>query len=177
MLAQEPRGFSKTSQLIAVMTVKLTDSSLLFLQESVRNSSSAPSKAHWIPVVPLIALLLVANGPSVAALTIIRIFIGGKPGASDTGTGTLADIFNAAADVWERIILDDHVLTLNYGWAPNGGGEHFLVSQEGAPNRETKGAIWFNNDNIVGHHHYYLDPTPRLNEEFPNFTQITQSLV
>ena len=112
----------------------------------------------------------------VAALTIVRDFIGGEQGHSDTGTGNLHDIFNAAADIWESIILDDHVVTLHYGWANNGGGEHFLNAQGGTPNRETEGTILFNNDDVVGHHHFYLDPTPRRSEEYPSYLQVFQDM-
>jgi hypothetical protein len=144
---------------------------------NTRNTTSkAPFRSHLLPAVAVGILLLFANSQSAAGLTIIRDFIGGAPGTNDTGTGNLPGIFNAAADVWQQIILDDHVLTLHYGWTPNGGGEHYLNAQGGTPNRETEGTILFNNDNVVGHHHYYLDPTPRLNEEFPNSTQITQNM-
>jgi hypothetical protein len=121
-------------------------------------------------------LFLGTPGQNVRALTIVRDFIGGNPGSSDSGTGHLEEVFNAAADVWEAIILDEHILTLHYGWAATGGGEHQLNAQGGTPNRETEGTILFNNDDVAGHHHWYLDPTPRTNEEFPNFTQISQEM-
>jgi hypothetical protein len=105
------------------------------------------------------------------ALTIIRNFIGGSPGATNIGDGNLIDIFNAAADRWERAILDPHVLTLNFGWAPVGGGVHTLVAQGGTPNRETEGTIQFNNDDEQGHFFWYLDPTPHQDEEYRTFTE------
>ena len=114
--------------------------------------------------------------PAASGLTIVRDFIGGEQGHSDSGTGNLHDIFNAAADIWESIILDDHVVTLHYGWAGNGGGEHFLNAQGGTPNRETEGTILFNNDDVVGHHHFYLDPTPRRSEEYPRYLQVFQDM-
>lgn len=129
-----------------------------------------------LPAIILSALAFFSNGQNAQALTIVRDFVGGVQGTNDTGTGNLVDIFNAAADLWEQIILDDHVLTLHYGWSPNGGGEHQLNTQGGTPNRETEGTIMFNNDAVIGHHHYYLDPTPSGNEEFPNYTEIAQDM-
>jgi hypothetical protein len=123
-----------------------------------------------------LALISLAGSSPVSALTIVRDFIGGEQRHSDTGTGNLHDIFNAAADIWESIILDGHVVTLHYGWASNGGGEHFLNAQGGTPNRETEGTILFNNDDVVGHHHFYLDPTPRRSEEYPGYLQVFQDM-
>jgi hypothetical protein len=125
----------------------------------------------------MLGLMISLGGlPSASGLTIVRDFIGGEQGHSDTGTGNLHDIFHAAADIWESIILDDHVVTLHYGWADNGGGEHFLNAQGGTPNRETEGTILFNNDDVVGHHHYYLDPTPHRSEEYPVYLQVFQDM-
>jgi hypothetical protein len=104
------------------------------------------------------------------ALTIIRDFTGGSQGTNDIGTGNLLDIFNTAADIWEQAILDDFTVTLHFGWAPVGGGQHTLDVQSGAPDRETEGTILFNNDNVPGHFHWYLDPMPRDNVEFATFT-------
>jgi hypothetical protein len=121
-------------------------------------------------------MISLVGAPSASGLTIVRDFIGGEQGHSDSGTGNVQDIFNAAADIWESIILDDHVVTLHYGWASNGGGEHFLNAQGGTPNRETEGTILFNNDDVVGHHHFYLDPTPRRSEEYPDYLQVFQDM-
>src|SRR5207244_10492851 len=66
---------------------------------------------------------------------------------------------------------DPHVVILNYGWGPKGGGEHTLNRQGGTPDRELEGTIWANNDNDPGHNHYFLDPTPRLNEEYGAFVE------
>lgn len=124
--------------------------------------------------VGLVSLMLSAQ--SVAALTIVRDYVGGSPGTNDTGRGNLVEIFNVAADIWEKAILDDHVLTLHFGWAPDGGGTHVLNAQGGTPNRETEGTILFNSDNVVGHHHYFLDPTPRVNEEYLRYEEAAENL-
>ena len=131
-------------------------------------------RSAGIVLVSTLALLTsVQNGP---ALTIIRDFIGGAPGTNDIGSGNVVEIFNAAADIWELAIRDQHVLTLHFGWAPVGGGEHTLIAQGGTPNRETEGTILFNNDNSPIHYHYYLDPTPYDNEEFGNYMEETINL-
>lgn len=113
---------------------------------------------------------------NVFALNIIRNFIGGEQQPTAVGGGNLIDIFNAAADMWERAVLDDHQLTLHFGWAPMGGGTHFLLDQGGTPNRETAGLIFFNNDTNPGHHQYFLDPTPLFNEEYQIYSEITGDL-
>jgi hypothetical protein len=121
-------------------------------------------------------LSLILSAQSVTALTIVRDCIGGDPGTNHTGGGNLVEIFNVAADIWEQAILDDYILTLHFGWAPTGGGTHELNAQGGTPNRETEGTILFNNDNVVGHHHYFLDPTPRINEEYLNYAEAAENL-
>ncbi len=114
----------------------------------------------------LTTLVVTALPRPASGLVIIRNFVGGQPGTNDVGTGNLIDIFNTAADIWETAIRDPHVVTLNYGWGPSGGGEHTLNRQGGTPPRELEGTIWANNDNDPGHNHYFLDPTPRQNEEY-----------
>jgi len=104
-------------------------------------------------------------------LTIIRHFIGGEPGSSDIGAGNLVEIFNEAADRWEREIRHPHVLVLHFGWAPHFSASHVLLSQGGMPNRETQGLILFNNDDDPGHTHFYLDPTPKSDEEYRGYTE------
>lgn len=117
------------------------------------------------------ASVFMAAHRSASSLTIVRDFIGGSPGTMDSGSGDIVGIFNAAADIWELAIRDEHVLTLHYGWAPVGGGEHRLNAQGGVPNRETEGTILFNNDSVPGHYHYYLDPTPGQSEEFGSYSE------
>ncbi|MGK7952673.1 MAG: matrixin family metalloprotease [Xenococcaceae cyanobacterium] len=88
----------------------------------------------------------------------------------------MVNIFNAAADWWERAILDDFTLTLNFGWASLGGntlGSEILVSQGGTPNRETEGTIRFDND---GSTTWFLDRTPHDDSEYNTFTEFEQDL-
>ncbi|NEQ11477.1 MAG: PEP-CTERM sorting domain-containing protein [Moorea sp. SIO4E2] len=117
--------------------------------------------------------VLSAQGSSGDALSITPNFRAGAAPENAVGGGNLVDIFNAAAEWWERAILDDFDLTLNFGWAPLGGGTlavHSLVAQEGTPNRETEGTIRFDND---GSSLWFLDPTPDQNEEYQTFTETT----
>jgi hypothetical protein len=119
----------------------------------------------------LMLTLVFAQTSHTWALSIIRDFIGGIPQPTAIGGGNLVSIFNAAADQWERAILDPFTVTLHFGWAPVGGAEHSLLAQGGTPNRETEGTILFNNDPIPGHFHWFMGPTPALNEEYLTFTE------
>ncbi|MBP6858827.1 MAG: hypothetical protein KBC33_03305 [Candidatus Pacebacteria bacterium] len=120
-------------------------------------------------MVAFVSLLLGTQNAS--SLTIIRNYIGGTPPTNSTGTGNLITIVNAACDVLETAILDDHVITINYGWAPIGGGQHALVSQDGIPSRETCGTVLFNNDNDPHHFSWYLDPSPLACTEATNYVE------
>lgn len=141
-------------------------------------SSGGPRPLRYSPCArgALVLILSLGAASTGSGLTIIRDFTGGEQGHSDSGTGNLQEIFNTAADIWESAIRDEHVVTLHYGWANNGGGEHYLNAQGGSPNRETEGTILFNNDDVAGHHHYYLDPTPRRSEEYPQYLQLFQDM-
>ena len=57
-----------------------------------------------------------------AGLMIIRNFTGGSAPGNAAGGGDLINIFNAAADLWEQAIQDNHTVTINYSWANLGGG-------------------------------------------------------
>ncbi len=123
----------------------------------------------------LVLLVTAASGAS-AQLTIIRNFSGGTPPANAVGGGDLQTIFNAAADLWEAAIQDNHTVTITYSWAALGGGTlgvHNLTSEGGTPHRETAGTIRFDND---GSSVFFLDPTPRMNEEYTTFTATNSTL-
>ena len=118
----------------------------------------------------LLAVLVFLMGNEPAwSLTIIRNFTGGTPPSNSTGTGNLTNIFNAACDVWELAIRDDHIITLDYGWYSCGGGEHILVAQGGTPCRESRGLIRFNNNNNSLNQSYYLDPKPIQRQQGTNY--------
>lgn len=130
------------------------------------------TRIRWQAFAFVVALVFFSVVPNLSALTIIRDFIGGAPPEDSVGQGNLIDIFNAAADQWEQAIRDPHTIILHFGWGSVVGGTHQLLSQGGAPNRETEGTILFGNDrNIEGHLKWYLDPTPRFNEEYLTFTE------
>jgi hypothetical protein len=118
--------------------------------------------ANLTITVILTALLLAMSDAS--ALTIERDFIGGTPQPNSLGGGNVVDIFNAAADRWELAIRDPFTVTFHYGWAPVGGANHTLNAQGGTPNRETEGTILINN--LPTAFRWFLDPTPRSNEEY-----------
>ncbi len=132
-------------------------------------------RVRWIYFVLIILLSGAAVAPA-SALTLVREFIGGEPQPIAVGEGNLVDIFNEAADHWERAILDPHVVTLRFGWAPVGGGSHELLAQGGIPNRETAGLILFNNDSDLQHFRWFLDPTPHLNEEYLSYRESSLGL-
>ncbi len=116
------------------------------------------------------------EGASDDPLNIAPTFTGGTAPGNAVGGGNLIDIFNAAADWWEKAIQDNFELTLNFSWAPLGGGTlgvHNLGAQGGTPNRETMGFIRFDND---GSSSWFLDPTPHENEEYWVFTETTEDL-
>lgn len=114
------------------------------------------------------------------ALTIIRQHVPpGKPfkfdglpvlaGPAPTrsiGDGDLVQIFNAAADIWEGAILDDHTVTIQFGWSPLplGGGIHHVRSQSGLPTRITEAIVYFDNN---GSTMWFLDSTPHEHSEYP----------
>lgn len=108
------------------------------------------------------------------ALNINSVFIGGEQQPTAVGGGNLISIFNEAAEMWENAIHDDFNLTIYYGWAPMGGGTHFLLDQGGTPNRETAGLIFFNNANFG--HQYYLDSTPWSDEEYQDYNEFSEDL-
>lgn len=109
------------------------------------------------------------------ALTIIRQFTGGEQPTNAIG-GNLIEVFNAACDMWELAIKDDHVLALEFGWAPVVGtfATHWLLEHDGA--RETRGRISFDNDLSASHFIYWLDPTPWSTEEFSSYQEASSDL-
>lgn len=112
--------------------------------------------------------------PPAGALTIVRNFGGGSSSGSNTGTGTLQTVFNAAADCWEAAILDSHTLTLAYDWGTLSGGtlgEHSFGGGSGTPYRETSGSIKFSNTASM-----FLDSTPLNTSEYSTYTSSSANL-
>jgi hypothetical protein len=144
-------------------------------------------RAFGLSTLLALGVFLSSSRSASAGLMIIRDFIpagstipgvgvaGGAPG-NTAGGGSFLSIFNAAADCWEQAILDNHTLTIHFGWFPQSGSTlaaHSLVAQGGAPNRETEGSIGFDND---GSSVWFMDPTPTLGEEYTTFTSSSQDL-
>ena len=132
------------------------------------------TKLSFTIVSSLVTLL--AAIPEVEALTIVRNFTGGNPPPRTVGEGNLVDIFNAAADLWEEAILDDHTLTIDYRWSPRSGNILATYSpinrQNTFPFRETFGIVRFDNDDRFS---WFLDPTPYQNEEYLTFSETTRN--
>lgn len=124
-----------------------------------------------------VAVLLAGYAPSALALTITRVNGGGTgPAVGTSGSGTLAAIFNWAADQWEAAIPDAHNVTITFSWGAQAGGTlaaHSLGTQGGVPNRETSGSIVFDND---GSTNWFLDGTPGDNSEYTVFTPTSADL-
>jgi hypothetical protein len=100
---------------------------------------------------------------------------GGAPGGSMVGGGSLDMAFNVAADIWEKAILDDFEITINYGWSPLAGvaGVHQFVAEGGVPSRETVASIRFDND---GSNNYFMDASPNNANEFSGENTTTMNL-
>ena len=131
-----------------------------------------------------IGILIGVAAQPAGALTIIRQYIppgepfefdglqvaAGKAPANTVGGGNLIEVFHAAADSWERVIRDNHTLTIQFGWSPIpiGGGVHNIRYQGGIPNRVMEAIVYFDND---GSTMWFLDPTPRKHSEFPTLVE------
>ena len=86
------------------------------------------------------------------------------------GGGSMAEIFDAAAEYWETAITDGSTVSIDYGWVNlpgNGFGQSFLQGT-------SYGAIAV--DNVSTAANYYLDNTPRTNEEYNVLTPFTANL-
>jgi len=126
-------------------------------------------------------LLALAVGEEAWGITIIRNFVddgemfpivlllaGPGPGNAQGG-GNLVDVFNAAANLWEAAIRDDHTVTIHYGWGPQSGGATaaaWCVTRVGDPERVVQAAIMFDNDGSTG---WFEDPTPGQSTEYTTY--------
>ena len=124
--------------------------------------------------------LLVLLTPSLApAGLIIDLRFAGGTAPALPGGGNLDDIVRTAASAWERVFSDPSDtwhLQLTYGWETMPAGQHGreeLLAQGGTPNRETKGAIWFNNNPAQL---WFADPTPWNNSAYTTLTTTSRDL-
>ncbi len=130
--------------------------------------------------VSLTVCLAMLTQPEAMGLTINSNFIprGGnlpgigialRPAPNTSGSGNLQEIFQVAAQTWERVIQDDFTITLNYGWYPtspiSSSAFHQGVRVGGSPSRQLEGSIAFNNNN-ANLFKFFLDGTPYSDEEF-----------
>jgi hypothetical protein len=128
-----------------------------------------------------VAALLVLLTPSLApAELIISLSFAGGTAPALPGGGNLDDIVRTAASAWERVFADPSDtwhLQLTYGWEGQGSfgslGREELLAQGGTPNRETQGAIWFNNNPAQK---WFADPTPWNNSAYTQFTPTSSDL-
>lgn len=107
-------------------------------------------------------------------------FVGGTPPPDDlvSGRGTIQEIFRVAADRWEQVYPSgdgDWDVTIEYSWASSGNfGRAIPEDFGGQPPRIIKGSVIFRNQRSTGTEDafvgWYLDPTPRDNEEYERYT-------
>jgi hypothetical protein len=96
------------------------------------------------------------------------------------GGGNLEDIFNVAADMWERAFSDPGdpwTVEITYKWqslTPTTLGEFILDEQGGTPHRIQSGEIHFNNSSTVNL--LFADPTPLDSSEYRTYTDYSQDL-
>jgi len=131
-------------------------------------AQSRVSRCAAVVVIMVVIFVAVCAGSSVHALTITRVFVNSTAPPTITGGGSLDDVFNQAADMWEAAITDPHALMLNFKWQdltnPN-IAEHTLGFQIGG--RETLGTISFDNNGT----NWFLDPTPGLHQEWSSYQE------
>jgi hypothetical protein len=121
----------------------------------------------------MVFVLLACNVPDASALTIVTHDIGGSAPANAAGGGTLGEIVNAAARIWESAYSGPLVLDLYYGWGRTGdAGTHTLQATD-SDGREISGLVVFDNSGSVS---FYLDPTPEVSEEYRRKTEEFQDL-
>jgi hypothetical protein len=118
-----------------------------------------------------ITIDLVYRGPG---QSIGGIATAGNAPPNAVGGGDLRALVDRAASYWEGIFRDPHTVTIEYGWAPlSSAGTHNLLAEGGAPHRETRGTVRFDNDGSIV---WFLDPTPDSDDEFSYYTTYTADL-
>jgi hypothetical protein len=148
-----------------------------------------------IPCVILAGLVALAvPQPSFAGLHIRPVLLAGSPPPSDllVGGGNLQDIFQVAAENWEKVFKTGSGkwdVTIYYGWTNLNttgtpdlyGQEYFIAEGGGNVIRMTSSRIAFTTDPplppqpgaIRG---FYADPNPRDNSEYTMYTTVQQEV-
>lgn len=127
----------------------------------------------------LTVAVLLTTGPHASAVTIVRDFTGGPaPGENERGGGNLVTVFNAAADIWQSLILEPWTLTIHYGWdtLPIGTrADTQQLNDEAGTHRPTEARIRFSNglNNVPPTIFWFSDPTPLVAEEYLYYTEYT----
>lgn len=97
----------------------------------------------------------------------VQIGSAGANAPTTTGTGTLANIMQAAADYWSGIIQDVGTLNIQFGWSALGGNTLGAATQFVSPRDFSGGGrvgvIRFDSD---GTSPFYLDDDPTTTEHF-----------
>ena len=144
----------------------------------------------------LLVLALATPRAAFAGLHIIPVFIGGTPPpATDViGGGNLQEIFQVAAESWERVFKrggGNWSVVIYYGWtnslpmpiSVSSTTENNLFAQEkflaegGNPIRMTQSLILFNNTPPLDStfQSLFMDPTPRDNLKYLRYTTDRQN--
>ena len=137
-------------------------------------------------------LALAAPRPAFAGLHIRPVFIGGPPPPPSllVGGGNLQEIFQVAAENWERVFKQGGGkwdVTIYYGWGTNliggdlYGQEEMLEQGGGNVVRITQSLVLFSPDppqppqerSIRG---WFADPTPRDNSEYQLYTRVQRDV-
>jgi hypothetical protein len=115
-----------------------------------------------IAAVTLLGLL--ASSTPAHALTILGNLNSsavGPDNSAPNGGGNIEDVFAAAANVWEGLLLDDVTITIGYGWID---GFDPLAFYDGTDISVLVGHDWF------------VDPTPALSEEYTSAALVNATL-
>jgi len=141
-------------------------------------STRRSSRTIALLIAVAFAALLAATTPSFAGLKITRTPIvgpGTDPPANLSGGGNIDDIFNQAADYWEKIYSDPNQtwnVELQYRWGFANSGEvtdnnlsaqFRLTAAGGEPRRILSGIVSFDNS---GGTLWFADPDPSSNSAY-----------
>lgn len=114
----------------------------------------------------LVAVCLAASPAH--AIQIVGDFFGGDAPTLTAGGGDVAQIFDAAAGVWERALPEDHRLDIQFGWVDFPGstlGNSLALTVAGG--RTTTALITLDNGSP-----WFLDPTPHGASEWSAYEEL-----